>query len=119
MAAEKIKVGTGENVVIVSGESPYGGYQPMATWLYYGIHLDGPRFVRNVILWATGYMGELKEYAKIAALPKEVETRMEDVVKKVMQAMGTVNTYAMAALGLAVLALIIALVGVVLATKKK
>ncbi|MCD6084533.1 MAG: hypothetical protein J7J20_03215 [Desulfurococcales archaeon] len=52
------------NKVIVSGETPYSGYQAGVTWTYYGQLLDGMRFFRNIVLWATGYMGELKEYQK-------------------------------------------------------
>jgi len=39
------------NLIIVSGESPYGDYQPMYSWVYYGVKLDGPQFVKNMILW--------------------------------------------------------------------
>jgi uncharacterized coiled-coil protein SlyX len=60
------------NKVVVSGETPYGGYQAMVTWLYYGYKLDGPRFVRNIILWATGYMGELTAYKETLALQSAV-----------------------------------------------
>ncbi len=52
MAAEVI----GDDLVIVSGETPYGGYQPMWTWYYYGTELDGPRFVSNVIAWAAWWV---------------------------------------------------------------
>ena len=52
------------NKVIVSGETPYSGYQAGVTWTYYGQVLDGMRFFRNIVLWATGYMGELREYQK-------------------------------------------------------
>ncbi len=52
MAAEAI----GDDLVIVSGETPYGGYQPMWTWYYYGTELDGPQFVSNVIAWAAWWV---------------------------------------------------------------
>ena len=57
VAAEIREDGT---IIIASGESPYGSYQPMVTFRYYDQKLDGPRFLRNIILWATGYMGELE-----------------------------------------------------------
>jgi len=40
------------NLIIVSGESPYGDYQPTWTSEYYGVELDGPQFVMNLIRWA-------------------------------------------------------------------
>ena len=64
------------NKVIVSGETPYSGYQAGVTWTYYGQLLDGLRFFRNMVLWATGYMGELKAYQEyldtIGAIDKKI-----------------------------------------------
>lgn len=69
MAAEIIPVtiedSTVPRIILLSSETPYGGYQPMITYLYKGIPLDGPRFVRNVLLWASGTMGELKAFAEL------------------------------------------------------
>ncbi len=69
-------------IFIVSGETPYGGYQPMVTFRYYDKKLDGPRFVRNVILWATGYMGELKYIV-------ELNKRIESMIKKGLEPIAT------------------------------
>jgi hypothetical protein len=52
MAAEII----GDDLIIVSGETPYGGYQPMWTPEYYGTDLDGPQFIENVIAWAAWWV---------------------------------------------------------------
>ncbi|MCD6357944.1 MAG: hypothetical protein J7L75_05155, partial [Thermoproteales archaeon] len=108
--------------VIVSGETPYGGYQPMVTWKYHGRLLSGPRFVRNVILWATGYMGELREYEKLAALPEEVSRTLaektQEITDKVNSAIAGVSSTLNAALGLSVLALILALVALALSLRK-
>ncbi len=41
-----------KNVLIVSGETPYGGYEPMWSPEYHGVKLDGPQFVTNFIHWA-------------------------------------------------------------------
>ncbi|ASA77797.1 CGP-CTERM sorting domain-containing protein [Thermococcus sp. 5-4] len=41
-----------KNVLIVSGETPYGGYEPMWSPTYHGVDLDGPQFVTNFIHWA-------------------------------------------------------------------
>ncbi|NJE85791.1 CGP-CTERM sorting domain-containing protein, partial [Thermococcus sp. CX2] len=41
-----------KNVLIVSGETPYGGYEPMWAPEYKDVKLDGPQFVTNFIHWA-------------------------------------------------------------------
>jgi hypothetical protein len=64
LAAERMTLNiSGSNAtrfVVVSGESPIGSYQPGISASYIGVNLDGPRFFRNMILWISGYMGELK-----------------------------------------------------------
>ncbi|MGB9729435.1 MAG: aminotransferase [Thermoprotei archaeon] len=52
LAAEVMKIGNKQSVIIASGESPYGDYEPTWAWVYYGILLDGPRFVTNMINWS-------------------------------------------------------------------
>ncbi|WP_223211949.1 serine/threonine protein kinase [Thermococcus henrietii] len=53
--------GNKRSVLVVSGETPVGGYIPMWVSQYYGIKLDGPTFVSNVIHWgitvASGSLG--------------------------------------------------------------
>ncbi len=39
------------NIVVASGESPYGDYEPTWSSRYYGVDLDGPLFVTNMIKW--------------------------------------------------------------------
>ncbi|ASJ01088.1 CGP-CTERM sorting domain-containing protein [Thermococcus gorgonarius] len=41
-----------KNLLIVSSETPYGGYEPMWAPEYHGVKLDGPTFVTNFIHWA-------------------------------------------------------------------
>ncbi|ASJ11057.1 aminotransferase [Thermococcus sp. P6] len=48
-----------KNVLIVSGETPYGGYEPMWAPEYHGVKLDGPQFVSNFIKWATSVQSTL------------------------------------------------------------
>ncbi len=40
-----------QNLIVASGESPYGDYMPGWTDEYYGVPLDGPRYVYNMIRW--------------------------------------------------------------------
>ncbi|WP_193322790.1 PspA/IM30 family protein [Pyrobaculum calidifontis] len=59
MAVEFMPSGS---VLILSGETPYGGYEPGVAPVYYGVPLDGPRFFRNLMLWATGNYRELSTF---------------------------------------------------------
>ncbi|NPA47681.1 MAG: CGP-CTERM sorting domain-containing protein [Thermococci archaeon] len=53
MAAQIIKLSNGKyDVLIVSGETPYGGYQPIWDNEYHGVQLDGHQFVENAINWS-------------------------------------------------------------------
>jgi len=65
LAAEQMTLNIGGSnttrFVVVSGETPIGDYQPGISASYITqLSLDGPRFFRNMILWISGYMGELK-----------------------------------------------------------
>jgi hypothetical protein len=40
-----------DDIIVASGESPYGDYEPTWSWEYHNVSLDGPRFVSNMILW--------------------------------------------------------------------
>ena len=40
------------NVIIVSGETPIGGYTPSWVSQYYDVPLDGPQFVTNLLHWS-------------------------------------------------------------------
>ena len=84
LAAEVVN---GKDVIIVSGESPYGDYQPMVTYSYHGVDLDGPRFIRNMLLWATGVMGELKGVAAVG----KVASQVSSISQKVDSIEGKVN----------------------------
>ena len=83
VAAQTLK-DLNNSVVIVSSESPIGDYQPGITAQYYGVMLDGPRFVRNMVLWATRYMGELKYVAS-------TEKRIMDLEANLSNAMSTID----------------------------
>lgn len=39
------------SLVVVAGESLYGDYEPAWSSSYYGVQLDGPLFVQNLIKW--------------------------------------------------------------------
>lgn len=45
-------------VIVASGESPYGDYEPGYAWEYYGVPLDGPKYVRNMILWLASMVSQ-------------------------------------------------------------
>ncbi|WP_297062265.1 CGP-CTERM sorting domain-containing protein [Thermococcus sp.] len=54
VAAQIVKVGDNKkpDVIIVSGETPIGGYEPMWTSEYYGVKLDGPTVISNIFEWS-------------------------------------------------------------------
>ncbi len=68
------------SIVILSSETPVGGYQPMITAQYYLVYLDGPRFVRNLVLWASRYMGELKYVAQVGMTLGTYRSEIEELV---------------------------------------
>lgn len=82
MAAQILETKNGRKVIIVSGESPYYGYQSMVTFEYYGYLLDGPRFFRNLILWATGDYSELKAYKELSSIVSKINSTVSSVVSK-------------------------------------
>lgn len=93
MAAEVMNVQVegkpATRVVVVSGETPIGGYQGGLVYTYYGVQLDGARFVRNVFLWMSGIWGELKEVVKlmneINILSEELNSLKADLPQRVAQ----------------------------------
>lgn len=70
MALEFLPSGS---VLILSGETPYGGYEPMLAPVYYRVPLDGPRFFRNLMLWATGNYRELSTMIQQTQLFSQVQ----------------------------------------------
>ena len=55
IAAEAV----GDGLIIVSGESPYGDYEPTFSSEYYNVTLDGPQFLYNMFQWAYSYAQNL------------------------------------------------------------
>ncbi|MFQ6077202.1 MAG: hypothetical protein ACE5Z5_13905 [Candidatus Bathyarchaeia archaeon] len=51
MAVEKHAGPNENNKIVVSGETPYGGYMPVFAWTYYDVSLDGPTLVKNTVTW--------------------------------------------------------------------
>ncbi len=88
LAAEVMPNG---NIVIASGESPYSGYQAMVTWEYHGYVLSGLRFVRNLILWATHYMGELSEAKKLYLLYDEV-SKLSSMINQIQSSLSKIQS---------------------------
>jgi len=53
LAAQIVQIkGKNPDVIIVSGETPIGGYEPMWAAEYYGVKLDGPQVVTNILTWS-------------------------------------------------------------------
>ena len=52
----EVNAGTaGDGVIVVSGASPYGDYQPMFTTEYYDVPLTGNLLVEQTIVWGMDY----------------------------------------------------------------
>ena len=75
MAAQVLETDAGRIVFIVSGESPYYGYQSLITYQYYNVPLDGPWFFRNLVLWAVNMYGELKALKNMVAAASEAAVK--------------------------------------------
>ncbi len=88
------------DIVILSTEAPFDHYAGMYRATYHGYKLGGPTFVKNVILWGVGLLGqriptigkELMTYEqKLTALESQVKTLQSKVqsltsqVNKLMQ----------------------------------
>ncbi len=74
-AAEFVKVGERLGLVIASGESPYGDYEPTWSSVYYGVALDGPTFVTNMINFALKF----ETYYRIMELQNSISRLSADL----------------------------------------
>jgi Laminin Domain II. len=83
MAVEFMPSGS---VLILSGETPYGGYEPIVAPVYYRVQLDGPRFFRNLMLWATGSYRELNAVAAQTGAITLLSTELENVKSEIADA---------------------------------
>ncbi len=79
IAAEIIPTSSGKaSMVIVSGESPYGDYEPTFAPEYYNVTLDGPKFLYNIFKWAYEYTQSLTGvYLKVTKTITETQTTTE------------------------------------------
>ncbi len=82
-------------IVIASGESPYSGYQAGITWIYYGVVMQGPQFFKNLVYWATGYMGPLMDikelYDKLDTI-SDLQSSLSSLQSTVSNLQSTVNS---------------------------
>jgi uncharacterized protein YukE len=96
MAAEVMNVTVegkpATRIVVVSGETPIGGYQGGLVYTYYGVQLDGPRFVRNVFLWMSGVWGELKEVVRLMNQIDQLSSELNQLKTELPQKVNQLNT---------------------------
>jgi hypothetical protein len=52
MAVEMLAGAKQNSKIIVSGGDPYGDYEPVFQWVYYGVQLNGQALVKNSVAWA-------------------------------------------------------------------
>lgn len=95
LAAEQMTLNIGGSnatrFVVVSGETPIGGYQPGISASYIGVNLDGPRFFRNLILWISGYMGELKFVQQYINDKQAMSTQLSQAQSSLQAAQQTIS----------------------------
>jgi len=133
MAVEKYAGPMGDGKIIVTGENPYGGYQPMYTPSYYGYPLDGPTLVMNAVDW--GVKVELlvdrldaalsTQGAQIATLATQIGTlttqlstlqtqisTLQSQVNNLNAQIGSLQTLIYAAIAIALIGIIFGVIGI-------
>ncbi len=76
------------NIVILSAEAPFDHYQGMFTAVYHEVPLSGPTFVKNVVLWGVGLLGErlpsiAVEMAQLKSQIKSLEEQVSNLQNRV------------------------------------
>lgn len=51
LAVEKFAGAKSNGKIIALGNDQYGDYEPIFQWTYYGVQLDGPQLVKNLVTW--------------------------------------------------------------------
>ncbi len=84
IAAEVLPTSSNKaSLVIVSGESPYGDYEPTFAPSYYGVTLDGPKFIYNVFKWAYSFVQTYTPPQGVTVTQKETVTQTTTVTNTV------------------------------------
>ncbi len=86
MAVEKYVSGHGNGKVIVSGENPYGGYQPMFSSEYKDIALDGAELVMDAVDWGLNIESVLD---KIVSDANSAMSQLESTLTATITAQGS------------------------------
>ncbi len=69
-----------DNIVILSVEAPFDHYRGMWVTEYKGFRLDGPAFVKNIVLWGVGLYGErIPSVLKLKEKVSELESELKSV----------------------------------------
>jgi len=63
-----------DNIVILSVEAPFDHYHGMWETVYKDVPLDGPKFVKNVVLWAVGLYGPRIPFVTVTQTVTETVT---------------------------------------------
>ena len=78
------------NIVILSGEAPFDHYTGMYRDSYHGYKLSGTTFVKNVILWGVGLLGQRiptvgKELINLQSEVQSLQSQLKNLQSKVAQ----------------------------------
>ncbi len=126
MAVEKFAGPNGDCKIIVTGENPYGGYQPGFSSEYYGYALDGPSLVMNAVDWGVevesasdATMSEISQLeSTIAAQASEINgleadiTELDTTISGLEAELEGLRSLLYAAIGLAIIGILIGAVGI-------
>jgi hypothetical protein len=119
MAVEKYAGPNENSKIIVTGENPYGGYQPGFSSEYYGYPLEGPTLVMNAVDW--GVMVESASDKTMSAQSQLQSTMteqaseingLETTIAGLEAELEGLQTLLYAAIGLAIIGILIGAVGV-------
>lgn len=110
MAVEKFAGPAGDCKIIVSGENPYGGYQPLYTSEYYDVKLDGAALVMNAFDWGTEIEDAVVEME--SEIDELISTQANEISALQSEVAG-LQSLLYAAIGIAVIGVIIGIVSFV------
>jgi len=112
MAVERYAGPNGNCKIIVTGENPYGGYQPMFSSAYYGEALDGSNLVMNAVSWGVKVEYESdKVTSEISQLKSTIATQASEISKLKTEIEG-LRSMIYAAIGVAIIGIIVGAVGI-------
>ncbi|MEZ0289635.1 MAG: hypothetical protein ABWJ42_00905 [Sulfolobales archaeon] len=89
LIAAQIMSSLNNSIIVVSTSSVIGDTLPIITTSYHGFRFDGVRFVRNMILWLSGVMEELKYVTRVS---KMIQDSFSDLLSLIGNMSNSLNS---------------------------